>query len=51
MNILSYAPYDFKEILGEKNPLFKGVAANDSKDLILFLEEELSNDLAIKKII
>ena len=45
----SYAPYDFKKILGEKNPLFKGVAANDSKDLILFLEEELSNDLAIKK--
>ena len=45
----SYAPYDFKEILGQKNPLFKGVAANDSKDLILFLEEELSKDLAIKR--
>ena len=45
----SYAPYDFKEILGQKNPLFKGIAANDSKDLILFLEEELSKDLAIKR--
>ena len=45
---VDYAPYDFKDILGQKNPLFKGVAANDSKDLILFILEELSKDLAIK---
>ena len=44
-----YAPYEFKDILGKKNPLFQGVAANDSKDLILFLEEELAKELAIKK--
>ena len=43
-----YAPYDFKDILGRKNPLFKGIAANDSKDLILFMEEELARDLTIK---
>ena len=40
-----YAPYDFKKRIGEKNPLFAGVAANDSKDLILFILEELHNDL------
>ena len=44
-----YAPYDFKEILGQKNPLFKGIAANDSKDLILFLEEEMAKELVIRK--
>ena len=44
-----YAPYDFKDVLGAKNPLFHGIAANDSKDLILFLLEELSKELAIKK--
>ena len=42
-----YAPYDFKDILGAKNPLFHGIAANDSKDLILFLLEELAKELAI----
>ena len=40
-----YAPNDFKKRIGEKNPLFKGIAANDSKDLILFILEELHNDL------
>ena len=43
-----YAPYEFKDILGKKNPLFQGIAANDSKDLILFLEEELAKELALK---
>ena len=46
---VDYAPYDFKKILGEKNPLFAGVAANDSKDLIMFILEELSKDLTIKR--
>ena len=46
---VDYAPYDFKEILGQKNPLFAGVAANDSKDLIMFILEELAKDLVIKK--
>ena len=40
-----YAPYDFKQRLGEKNPQFSGEAANDSKDLILFILEELHKDL------
>ena len=40
-----YAPYDFKQRLGEKNPLFSGVSANDSKDLILFMLEEQHKDL------
>ena len=44
-----YAPYDFKEILGQKNTLFKGIAANDSKDLILFLEEEMAKELIVRK--
>ena len=34
-----------KKRIGEKNPLFAGIAANDSKDLILFILEELHNDL------
>ena len=46
---VDYAPYDFKEILGQKNPLFAGVAANDAKDLIMFILEELAKDLSIKK--
>ena len=40
-----YAPNDFKQRIGEKNPLFSGIAANDSKDLILFILEELHQDL------
>ena len=33
----SYSPYSFKEVLSKENPLFAGVQANDSKDLINFL--------------
>ena len=40
-----YAPNDFKNIIGEKDPLFKGVAANDAKDLISFLLQTLHNEL------
>ena len=40
-----YEPYDFKRKIGEKNPLFSGIAANDSKDLILFIFEELHKEL------
>ena len=40
-----YEPYDFKNKIGEKNPLFRGIAANDSKDLILFIFQELHNEL------
>ena len=34
-----YAPKRFKDFLSIKNPLFQGIAANDSKDLIIFLYE------------
>ena len=44
-NIKSYSPNKFKEIISRKNPLFQGVQANDSKDLINFLLEEMNNEL------
>ena len=44
-NKVSYAPKHFKEIISEMNPLFRGVAANDSKDLILFLLEKMHEEL------
>ena len=43
-----YSPNSFKEKLSQENPLFKGIAANDSKDLINFLLERLHNELNIK---
>ena len=39
-----YAPDDFKKKIGEKNPLFSGIAANDSKDLVLFILETLHKE-------
>ena len=41
----SYCPEDFKNIISEYNPLFEGVKANDSKDLIIFLLEILNTEL------
>ena len=41
------APYNFKDILGRENPLFRGVAANDSKDLILYLQQTLAKELTL----
>ena len=40
-----YTPTSFKDKISEMNPLFKGIAANDSKDLILFLYETIHNEL------
>ena len=40
-----YEPYDFKDKIGQKNPLFSGIAANDSKDLILFIFQEMHKEL------
>ena len=40
-----YSPDDFKNIISEMNPLFAGIQANDSKDLILFLMETIHNEL------
>ena len=44
-NTGSYCPKDFKDIISDYNPLFEGVKANDSKDLIIFLLEILNNEL------
>ena len=44
-----YAPQKFKEILSEKNELFKGITANDSKDLILYLLETFHTELNLYK--
>ena len=44
-----YEPYNFKNLISEMNPLFKGVAANDSKDLILFILETIHRELNTKK--
>ena len=40
-----YAPVGFKDVISQMNPLFKGIAANDSKDLILFLFENIHNEI------
>ena len=45
-NVKNYfEPNDFKNIIGWKNPLFKGINANDSKDLINFMLEEMNQEL------
>ena len=38
-NKKSYSQNSFKEVLNKQNPLFEGVAVNDSKDLFNFLLE------------
>ena len=38
-------PEEFKDLISKKNPLFKGIKANDSKDLIIFLLENMDNEL------
>ena len=48
-NKKSYSPYEFKEKLSQENPLFAGIAANDSKDLINFLLERMHTELNIIK--
>ena len=40
-----YTPTDFKNCISRMNPLFKGIAANDSKDLIIFLYETMHNEI------
>ena len=45
-----YSPEYFKQVISDMNPLFKGVAANDSKDLILFLLENIHKELNTQKV-
>ena len=40
-----YAPYDFKNLISEMNPLFAGVQANDAKDLLQFILETMHSEL------
>ena len=40
-----YEPHKFKELISNMNPLFKGIQANDSKDLINFIIQELHSEL------
>ena len=42
---LYYSPENFKNVISNMNPLFKGIAANDPKDLVLFLLEKIHNEL------
>lgn len=46
---VSYSPYDFKDVISEMNPLFQGIAANDSKDLILFILQQLHRELKLEE--
>ena len=44
----SVKPLKFKNLISEMNPIFKGVQANDSKDLILFLLETMDKELTLR---
>ena len=44
-SIKDYPPNNFKELISKMNPLFAGIQANDSKDLVLFLLETMHNEL------
>ena len=41
----SFSPHTFKNVLGKMNDLFLKNEANDSKDLIIFMQEQLHKDL------
>ena len=40
-----FAPCKFKEILGQLNPFFSGINANDAKDLLQFILEQMHSEL------
>ena len=44
-----FVPQEFKNIISDMNPLFEGIQANDTKDLILFILETIHNELNIIK--
>ena len=43
--VIYFVPQEFKDVISEMNPLFKGIQANDTKDLILFILETIHNEL------
>ena len=46
-NVKSYSPHEFKTKISIMNPLFQGIAANDSKDLVNFLIMKLHEELNV----
>ena len=44
----SVRPVKFKDLISNMNSLFKGVQANDSKDLIMFLLETMDKELTFR---
>ena len=44
-NNSNYSPNKLKEVISEMEPLFQGIAANDSKDLINFILQQLHSEL------
>ena len=48
-SIKYYSPEHFKNVISEINPIFKGIAANDPKDLILTMIENIHKELNTKK--
>jgi len=44
-----YSPESFKNAISEENPLFQGIQANDSRDLINFLLESMHVELNFEK--
>ena len=45
----SFSPYEFKQKLGELNPLFAPSAAGDSKDLLNYLIMQMHEELNVSK--
>ena len=44
-----FSPENFKKIIGEMNPLFNKIGANDPKDLVIFLLIRIHEETNIKK--
>ena len=44
-NNSNYSPNKLKEVISEMEPLFQGIAANDSKDLVNFILQQLHSEL------
>ena len=40
-----FTPTDFKSLISQMNPLFRGIAAYDSEDLIIFFIETMHNEI------
>ena len=41
----SFKPNKFREVIGKINPLFAPIVKNDPKDLLIFLIEQMHNEL------